>query len=700
MSFKRGLPAAVAAAVLAVPGAAPVTASASAARSFTPGAAGIGDPYFPLDGNGGYDVRHYRLDLRYEPATDRLSGVATLRARATQSLSRFNLDLVGLDVRAITVNRRPAHWRRDGGELIIRPREGLRRRRAFTVAVVYDGVPEPMGEPELGGQSGFVHTDDGAVVAGQLDAAPTWFPVNDHPSDKAAYTFRLTVPAGLEAIANGVLEGLRTRGGWSTWTWDAREPMAPYLTTAAIGEFDLRAHRAHGVRYWDAIDPDLFTGAPAPRTGTRFAISQRAGPSYKRLARTIEVPAGGGRVTFWVRRDTEPSFDYMFVEAHPVGSGDWTMLPDLNGHSSADPGPACTYLLLLHPFLGHYESGDGDGTCSPRGTTGSWSAATGASDGYEQWAVDLSPYAGRRIELSISSASDDSVNFDGLVVDDVVVAGGPGTTSFEDDGDPLDGWHVPGPPPGSPPNANDWIAGTAADAPPGIGGLVEEALDRQPEIIDFLEQLYGRYPFAAAGGIVDDTEMIGFALETQTRPFYSRLIFTYPEHPVDRVVAHELAHQWTGNDVALARWQDVWLNEGFATYVEWLWSEHEGRETAQEIYDGLTGRPADDPVWSVVIADPGPEALFDSAVYARGAATLHALRLEIGEEDFFRVLRRWTRVHAGGNVSTTDFTTLAERVSGRDLRAFFDEWLYTAAKPPGIPVSPAGPAERGRSRTR
>ena len=97
---------------------------ALAGSHFSPGAPGIGDPYFPLAGNGGYDVRHYGLDLRYDPATDRLSGVATIRATATQDLSRFDLDFVGLDVRAIAVDGRPAGWRRDGGELIVRPRAG------------------------------------------------------------------------------------------------------------------------------------------------------------------------------------------------------------------------------------------------------------------------------------------------------------------------------------------------------------------------------------------------------------------------------------------------------------------------------------------------------------------------------------------------------------------------------------------------
>jgi hypothetical protein len=653
---------------------------------FTPGAPGIGDPYFPLDGNGGYDVRHYGLDIRYEPSTDTLSGVATIRAKARQNLSSFNLDLVGLNVRAIRVNGRRAGWSRDADELTVTPRRGLTKHRRFKTVIVYDGVPETL--VDLFGISGFVHTDDGTVVAGQPHVAATWFPVNDHPLDKASYTFRIKVPAGLEAVANGVLTSSRTRHGWTKWVWHAEEPMASYLATATIGEFDLRAYRAGGIRYWDALDPDLFTGA-APRTGTQFALSQAAEPSYKRLARTVDVPASGGQLSFWVTRDTEPNWDFVFVEAHAVGSDEWTTLPDLNGHSSPDTGFVCPFWLELHPFLAHYQTDNGDGTCSAEGTTGTWSAASGASDGYEQWTVDLSPYAGRQVELSISYASDDLFNFGGVFVDDITLSTGPGSTSFEDDGDTFDGWTVLGAPAGSEPNANDWIAGTAADTPPTVGEIAEGALARQPEIVDFLTGVFGRYPFTAAGGIVDDLDGLGFALENQTRPIYSKDFFADRVNPVDSVVVHELAHQWVGDDLALAAWQHIWLNEGFASYAEWLWSEREGRGTAQEIFDSIAAIPADDPFWSVAIGDPGPEQLFDIAVYNRGAATLHALRLEVGDESFFRILRRWTRTQAGGNVTTAEFVALAERISGQDLDALFTEWLFTPARPASLGAATA-----------
>jgi hypothetical protein len=656
----------------------------------SPGAPGIGDPYFPLDGNGGYDVRHYELDLAYTPSTDVLSGAAIIRARATQNLSSFNLDLQGLNVRSIRVNHRRADWSRDGGELTVTPRRPLRKHRRFKVVVVYDGVPELAGTAEsLGGLAGFIPTDDGAWIAGQPDVAATWYPVNDHPLDKASYTFRITVPRGLEVVANGVLRGQRSRRGHTTWVWDAKEPMASYLTTATIGEFDLRAYERDGIRYWDAVDPDLFD-QPEPRTGSQYALSQAASGAYKRLARTISVPADGGQLSFWINRDTEFNWDYVFVEAHRPGSDEWTTLPDLNGHTSNGTGNGC--LVSSHPFLEHYMTAT-DAGCEPTGTTGEWNAATGTPGAYEQWRLDLSAYAGSDVEISISYAGDGVLQRSGVFVDDVVGPGGDGSTSFEDDGDPLDGWSVPGPPEGSE-NANDWIVGTTADAPPTQGEMVDAALARQPEIIAFLEGYFGRYPFSAAGAIVDDTQGPGFALETQTRPIYARDFFSVDDPTSGpSVVVHELTHQWTGDSLALARWQHIWLNEGFATYAEWLWSEHEGLGTPQEIFDFYaTVIPADDPFWSLKIGDPGPDALFDGAVYTRGAMTLQALRAQIGDDDFFRLLRRWTTSRAGGNVTTPEFIRLAERISGQDLGAFFDTWLFTAAKPAGI--EPAGARKR------
>ena len=180
--------------------------------------------------------------------------------------------------------------------------------------------------------------------------------------------------------------------------------------------------------------------------------------------------------------------------------------------------------------------------------------------------------------------------FNGVYVDDVVGPDGA-STSFEADSDPLDGWIVPGPPPGSPDNTSDWRTASEA-AGPSTGENAEAALARQPEIIDFLDDLFGPYPFGEAGGIVDNDPGIGFALENQTRPIYAQSWFTQPGNNTF-VVVHELAHQWVGNDLALEAWQHIWLNEGFASYMEWLWSEHEGEATPRR---SSTSTPASPPM--------------------------------------------------------------------------------------------------------
>lgn len=651
---------------------------------YQPGAPGLGDPYFPLDGNGGYDVDEYVLDLNYDPLTDVLGGTATITAKATQDLSAFNLDLDGLTVRAVTVNNRSAEFTRDAGELTVTPQRGIRDGSRFKTQVRYDGIPETIIDQS--GQSGFFHTDDGSLVLGQPHVAATWFPVNDHPLDKASYTFRMTVPEGVEVVANGRLLGHRTRNGLTTWTWEAREPMASYLATASVGQWDFNQYRVGRINYLDALDPDLFDPVAEPRTGTSFAWSQTADSAYKRLTRTITVPDGGAQLSFWLTRDTEPNWEFTFVEARAAGTENWTTLPDANGHTSGKTGLSCPRWHTLHPFLTHYQTDNGAGGCTAAGSTGAWWAASGPSDGWEQWSADLAGFAGRNVEVSISYVSDNSTQYPGVFVDDVVVSTGEGSTSFEDDGDTLDGWTVTGPPAGSPGNGNHWTV--TAEAPPGVGENVQASFARQPEIIGFLEGYFGRYPFRDAGGTVDDFRGVGFALENQTRPIYSRDFFRNRLQG-DAVVVHELAHQWIGDSVAVEAWQHIWLNEGFATLAEWLWSEREGLGTVQAIFDSIASIPADNRFWSVRIGDPGPDAIFDSAVYARGAMTLHALRQAVGDEDFFRILRGWAQLNAGGNVSTDDFITLTEKISGEELNALFDEWLFTAVKPASLAAAAA-----------
>lgn len=680
MRAMSGLVSMVAGAALA---AAPLLPAAGEGVGARPGADSAGDSYVGRLGNGGYDVSHYDLDVRYDPATDMLRGTATIEAVATQNLSRYNLDMQGLTVRSVTVDGAPARWQHLKGELRTTPAAALPQGASFTTVVAYDGVPATLPDG-----SGFVHTDDGAIVIGEPEVAATWFPVNDHPSDKASYRFDVTVPDGITAVANGALLGSTSAGGWTTFTWDAPEPMASYLATATMGRFDLRSYEHDGIRLWDAVDPTLYDPVAAPRTGTQFALSQQADSSYKRLTRTITVPAGGATLSFWVTRATEAAWDHFFVEARTPAGSDWTTLPDANGHTSADTGFSCPYWLSIHPFLTHYQSDNGDDTCSATGTSGEWNAVSGSSDGPEEWVVDLSDHAGGQVEVSLTYASDDSIQAPGVFVDDVVVSSGAGTTSFEADGDTMDGWVATGPPEGSPANENTWVVGGVADVPPPVGAAVDASFARHGDILDFLSATFGPYPFATSGGIVDDDPDLGFALENQTRPIYSTAFFgDAAGNPW--VVVHELAHQWYGDSLAVEEWQHIWLNEGFATYAEWLWDEHEGAATAQEIFDFFYGViPPDDPFWDVVIGDPGRDLMFDFAVYARGAMTLHQLRLAVGDTDFLTILRTWASAQKDGNVTTDEFVSLAEAISGDQLDDLFETWLFT----PGQPSLPSATA--------
>ncbi|MEU1144928.1 M1 family metallopeptidase [Streptomyces sp. NPDC005863] len=234
----------------------------AAAPAPHPGADGIGDPYFPQLGNGGFDVRHYGLDVAYDPGTDRLDGRTTITARATRNLSSFDLDLQKLTVTRIEVNGRRAQFTRADDEIRITPREALRKNRTFTVTVTYGGVPEPLTGPIVfGSDYGWMKTADGVFVACEPNAASTWFPSSDHPSDKAAFDIRITAPKGLTSVSNGRLVGTYGKGGQRVAHWRSTKPMATYLATATIGKFDVRTGKTPaGTPIYVAVDPTLPAG--------------------------------------------------------------------------------------------------------------------------------------------------------------------------------------------------------------------------------------------------------------------------------------------------------------------------------------------------------------------------------------------------------------------------------------------------------
>ncbi|AEM82532.1 M1 family metallopeptidase [Streptomyces violaceusniger] len=457
---------------LLVPGAAAaclLLAIPASAADATPGAPGIGDSYYPSYGNGGYDVSHYDLRLKYQPKTDRLEGTATIVADARQDLSRFNLDFA-LDVSEVLVGGKKAAFTKTGDhELEITPAAPLTSDRPFTVVVRYSGTPSKV---VASGFTSWLRTPDGGIAANEPESAWWWFPSNDHPLDKATYDVSVAVPDGTQAISNGTLQSTSSQLGWTRYNWRSSKPQATYLATLAVGKFDI----------------------------------------------TTDTTANG--------------------------------LPVINAYSK-----------------------------------------------------DLGDNA----------------------------------------------------------------------------GAARASVERSAEIVDWESTVFGPYPFDALGGYVPNVPT-GYALETQTRPFYSPKGFAKGANT--SLIVHELAHQWFGDSVSLKDWRDIWINEGFASYAQWLWSEKEGEGTAQELADyTYASYPADDPFWKVEPGNPGPENQFHDAVYDRGALALQALRNHIGDKDFFAILKGWTTENRYGNASVKDFVTYAEKVSGKPLATLFDTWLFTPSKP-------------------
>jgi aminopeptidase N len=446
-------------------------AAAGAALLAAPGAAsaaatdGLGDPYFPRAGNGGYDVGHYSLRLRYRPGTARLVARAEVRATATEELGAFSLDYAGPRVRSVAVDGTKAGHSRGEKELVVTPATTIPAGAGFRVEVSYRGRPGTITDPD-GSREGWFRTRDGAFVVGEPRGSIAWYPSNDHPTDKATFSIRATVPRRLKAISNGALVGIERHGGWKTFSWRTVEPMATYLATLAIGRFRLDRSPIAGIRSVVAVDP--------------------------REARRSRRP-----------------------------------------------------------------------------------------------------------------------------------------------------------------------------------------LRSQGRIVRLFRRLFGPYPFNRMGAIVDNADFVGYALETQTRPIY-------PNAPDETLLAHEIAHQWYGDSVTPARWDEIWLNEGFATWAEWRWAEADGGRTTARTFAELFATPASrTSFWNPPPGAPGgPANLFADSVYERGAMTLEALRQQIGDAAFYATLRAWAAGHRHGNGRTAEFIALAESHSGQQLDPLFERWLYQEGKPP------------------
>jgi aminopeptidase N len=430
-------------------------------------AALVRDPYLPAHGNPGYRVTHYHLTLDYRPASGRLGGRAQIYAIATEDLADVRLDLAGLRPGRVLVDGVPPVRFAHGNEkLRIRPAAPIAAGRSFEVDVRYTGTPRPIRTKEWG-ELGWDSLADGALVASQPIGAPSWFPCNDRPSDKASYLISVTAPTPYTVVASGELVSRRVGAGATTWVYHQPAPTPTYLVTVQIGQYG-------------ALD------------------------------------LAGGAV------------------------------------------PQRVY------------------------------------------------------------------------------------------------------------------------APAGLRARCRHDFGRQPAMVAEFARLFGPYPFGEYAVVVTEDEL-DVPVEAQAMSVFGAN-HVDGRRSCERLVAHELAHQWFGNSLTVEQWRHIWLNEGFAKYAEWLWSEVSGGEPAGVWAARSHARLATQPQqW--VLADPGVRHLFDDRVYQRGALTLHALRTAMGDARFFDLLRAWTAAHRHGTVTTEGFTELARRFSAEPLGELFEAWLYEPALP-------------------
>ncbi len=204
------------------------------------GAPGLGDPFYGGLGNGGYDTLHYTIDLSVDVEANFISGTTTIEAQSTQALTSLNLDLAGLDISAITVDDTPADYTRDGFELTVIPATPIEEGAEFTVAVTYSGEPVGYPDPAIdGAEDGWLSTGDTIFVLSEPGGAMNWYPSNNHPADKATYTLNITADKAYTVAVTGVLTEEIDNGDTRTSVWEMNDPMATYLVSVAIGDFEL-----------------------------------------------------------------------------------------------------------------------------------------------------------------------------------------------------------------------------------------------------------------------------------------------------------------------------------------------------------------------------------------------------------------------------------------------------------------------------
>lgn len=460
--------------------------------------AGAIDTYTGVEFNLGFHILHYNLEITYNANPNHLRATATLSMENYRPLKSLTLDLAdALRVSKVEVRGHGAartepelkaklqlkRYRQSNKKLRLTFTDEIPEDLSFDIVIHYAGNPRPLRSKW--GEVGWEETNNGALVAGQPNGAPSWFPCDDTPDEKATYRIAFTTNKDITAVATGTQTAISHRGAWTTRVFEVNYPMATYLVAVYVG-------------------PYQQTNLPDAQLGRK----------------TVPVHA-------WL----------------PFGDHQARLIRDRFAHDFAD----------------------------------------------------------------------------------------------------------------------------------------------QSAMVEVYSEMFGPYPFPAYGVVVTD-EVMEIPLEAQAMSMFGKN-HANGKKTWERLIAHELSHQWFGNSVGLVEWRDIWLNEGFACYAEWLWFERSqgipAEKHARFHYHHLANKPQD-----LLLIDPGADNMFDDRVYKRGALTVHALRVLLGDDDFFDLLRRWTSEHRFGLVETRDLENLVldiiqhrKDISAADVSSLFDSWLRRTELP-------------------
>ncbi len=524
----------------------------------TVGSVSIGDSIFTTEGNGGIDVKHYDLSVKWDDKTGNIDATAILNISTAQKLSAFSLDLHGLKISSLIIDGKSAKFSRKKDKLMIVLPKTVEKNSDFKLEVNYAGKPSFDEESVT---LGWEKVEEGARALSEPNSAKNWFPCNNHPQDKASYAFHISVPKSYDVVANGIPSKSTEAQSLKTYNFETREPMASYLTMVAIGHYDLEQLEA---------------------------------------------------------KDGTPIYNYYYK---------------------------------------------------------------------------------------------------------------------------------------------------------GMKEKDKKVFGNEADIMAFFSEKFGAYPFASAGIIASKGGSI-LAYETQTRSFFGT-------PTSEKMLAHEIAHQWFGNLVSLSQWKESWLKEGFATYSSALWFEHkqgksfmdawvkgayesmmgiqklpkeglanlfkvfqmkertlnvkevtalitlgtEGKTDAEELKKALAHIPkkgissykldsvlkeVNFPYFDLTFKEYGEfidiisgeksenkfsfeemivllaspprsvnslDQIYSAGAYTRGALAIHSLRLEVGDEKFFAILKAYFKQYKNSHADSSDFEALATQVSGENLNDFFKVWL-------------------------